>query len=173
MREKKKVIYGVRRNLVFMIGMAWRHVKSVLWLILVYALLSVALNLTQLLIGPMALGKVEGRAPLPELLGTILFFSLLLVVFNSLLGYVRENTLFGRIKVRTAILIDLNDKACTTSYPNGNDPEILKLQEKAMDACSSNQKASEHIWTTLSGLLVNLGGFGVDRKSTRLNSSHM
>lgn len=161
MREKKKVIYGVRRNLVFMIGMAWRHVKSVLWLILVYALLSVALNLTQLLIGPMALGKVEGRAPLPELLGTILFFSLLLVVFNSLLGYVRENTLFGRIEVRTAILIDLNEKACTTSYPNSNDPEILKLQEKAMEACSTNQKASEHIWTTLSGLLVNLGGFGV------------
>ena len=114
-------------------------------MVLVYAGLSVALNVAQLLIGPMALAKVEQAAPLPELLGTILFFSLLLAALNSLLGYVDENTLFGRIEVRTTICMDINDKACMTSYPNCYDPKLLKLQEKALMNCGSNDKASEHI----------------------------
>ena len=161
MKEKNKPKYNVWQNICFMVGMAWRHVKSVLWLALAYAALCVGLNLAQLFIAPMALAKVEQAAPLPELLGTILFFALLLVVLNALLGYVNANTLFGRCEVRTEIVMDLNDKAFMTSYPNSSDPEALKLQEKAMMACGSNMAATEHIWTTLSRLLVNVAGFGI------------
>ncbi len=161
MRERQKAKYNVWQNVSFMVRLAWQRVRSVLWLVLVYAVLSVTLNLAQLFIGPMALAKVEQAAPLPQLLGTILFFSLLLVALNSLLGYVDENTIFGRIEVRTSICTDLNDKICMTSYPNCYDPKLLKLQEKALMNCGSNDMATEHIWTTLSGLLVNAGGFAV------------
>ena len=126
-----------------------------------YAGLTLGINLAQLFIAPMALGKVEQAAPLSDLIGTILFFSLVLVVLNALLGYVDANTLYGRIEVRTSIIMDLNDKECTTSYPNSGDPEVMKLRERARDACNTNAKAAEHIWTTLSLLLVNIAGFVV------------
>ena len=70
-----------------------------------------------------------------------------------------ENTLFGRVEVRTAIVADLNEKACITSYPNSGDPKVLKLLEKAGQACNTNAEATEHIWTTLSLLLINAAGF--------------
>ena len=66
MKEKNKPKYNVWQNICFMVGMAWRHVKSVLWLALAYAALCVGLNLAQLFIAPMALAKVEQAAPLPE-----------------------------------------------------------------------------------------------------------
>ena len=159
MKGKEKPKYGVWQNICFMVRMAWRHARSVIWLIFVYVGLTLGINLAQLFIAPMALEKVEKVAPLSELLGTILFFAVILIVLNGILGYVNENTLFGRIEVRSIIVADLNDKACTTSYPNSGNPEILKLQEKADQACGSNSDAAEHIWTTLSLLLVNAAGF--------------
>lgn len=158
MKEKNKPKYNVWQNICFMVGMAWRHVKSVLWLALAYAALCVGLNLAQLFIAPMALAKVEQAAPLPELLGTILFFALLLVVLNALLEYVNANTLFGRNEVRMDIVIDLNERGTMTSYPNSSDPRALELQEKAVMATGGNLSPTEHIWTTLSLLLVNVAG---------------
>ncbi len=160
MNGKEKPKYNVWQNVGFMIRMAWRHVRSVIWMIFVSVGLTLGINIAQLFIAPVVLGKVEQKAPLSELLGTILFFTLVLIILNGILGYVNENTLYGRIEVRTAIVMDINDKACTTSYPNSGDPGILKLQEKAMMACGSNDMATEHIWTTLSLLLVNIAGFG-------------
>ena len=69
--------------------------------------------------------------------------------------------MFGRVRLRISIINDLNEKACTTSYPNTRDPKALKLFEKAQDATRSNSRPAEHIWTTLTGLLLNLAGFAV------------
>ena len=86
-------------------------------------------------------------------------FALALILLNGLLGYVDQNTMFGRVRLRISIINDLNEKACTTSYPNTRDPKALKLFEKAQDATRSNSRPAEHIWTTLTGLLLNLAGF--------------
>ena len=69
--------------------------------------------------------------------------------------------MFGRVRLRISIINDLNEKACTTSYPNTRDPEALKLFEKAQDATRSNSRSAEHVWTTLTSLLLNLAGFAV------------
>lgn len=159
LKEKEKPKYGVWQNICFMVRMAWRHARSIIWLIFVYVGLTLGINLAQLFIAPMALEKVEKVAPLSELLGTILFFAVILIILNGILGYVNENTLFGRVEVRTAIVADLNEKACITSYPNSGDPKVLKLLEKAGQACNTNAEATEHIWTTLSLLLINVAGF--------------
>ncbi len=159
MEEKSKPKYSVFQNVCFMVKTAWKNVKSVLWLCIICVALDVGINLAQLYIAPVVLGKVEQVAPLSELLGTIAVFSLILVVLNGIRGYVENNTLFGRIDVRTSIIQDINYKACTTSYPNTRDQKILKLQEKAMDACSGNSEPTEYIWTTLTQLLLNIAGF--------------
>ena len=159
MKPKEKPKYNIWQCICFMVKTAWGSVRSVLWLSAVYALLSVGVNLAQLLIAPMVLQKVEALAPLGELLGTIGMFAGTLLVLNAMLGYVNENIMYGRIDVRTEVIHMINHKAFTTSYPNTKDPAVLRLQNEALNNCDSNSQPSEHIWHTLTGLLLNLIGF--------------
>ena len=158
---KTKPKYSVWQNVRFMLALAWRKGKDVLALCVLFATLSLGINLAQLFIAPVVLAQVEAHAPLPRLLWTIGGFALALILLNGLLGYVDQNTMFGRVRLRISIINDLNEKACTTSYPNTRDPKALKLFEKAQDATRSNSRPAEHIWTTLTGLLLNLAGFAV------------
>ena len=158
---KTKPKYSVWQNVRFMLALAWHKGKDVLALCVLFAALSLGINLAQLFIAPVVLAQVEAHAPLPRLLWTIGGFALALILLNGLLGYVDQNTMFGRVRLRISIINDLNEKACTTSYPNTRDPKALKLFEKAQDATRSNSRPAEHIWTTLTGLLLNLAGFAV------------
>ena len=156
---KQKPAYSVWQNVRFMVGQAWHSRKSVLWLCLASAGLALALNLAQLLIAPMVLARVEQHAPLAQLLGTIGGFALALILLNGLQGYVKQNTMFSRVDVRMNIISAINNKACTTSYPNTRDPATLRLFEKAKKACATNAHPAEHIWETLTQLLLNVAGF--------------
>lgn len=161
MKNKEKPKYGMWQCVCFMVKTAWGSVRSVLWLSIIFAILSVGINLAQLFIAPMVLEKVENLAPLPELLGTIGVFSAILLVLNAALGYVDENIMYGRIDVRSEIIHMINHKAFTTSYPNTKDPEVLRLHTRALMHCDANNRPSEHIWHTLTGLLINSIGFSV------------
>ena len=154
----QKPQYGMWSNIRFMVNNARKYAQSVLWLCVAFAALSVSIQLAELFVAPMVLRKVETCAPLWELLGTIAFFAVLLLGLNALMGYLDENILFGRIEVRSGIIKDINDKACTTSYPHTRSPQVLKLQEEALNACNSNAAPGEHIWSTLTMLLLNLAG---------------
>lgn len=161
MKVKEKPKYSIWKCVCFMVKTAWSSVRSVLWLCIVFAVLTVGINLAQLFIAPMVLQKVETLAPLGEMLGTIGVFSVILLVLNALLGYVDENIMYGRIDVRSAVISKINHKAYTTSYPNTRDPQVLRLHSEALNKCSSNSDPSEHIWHTLTGLLINLTGFAI------------
>ena len=159
MKAKEKPKYGVWQCVCFMVKTAWNSVRSVLWLSILLAVLSVGINLAQLFIAPIVLQKVEALAPLGELLATIGIFTGILLVLNAMLGYVDENIMYGRIDVRSEIILMINHKAFTTSYPNTKDPAVLRLQNEALENCGSNHKPSEHVWHTLTGLLINGIGF--------------
>ena len=161
MKANEKPKYSMWQCICFMLKTAWGSVRSVLWLSIVFALLSVGINLAQLFIAPMVLEKVEALAPLGELLGTIGIFSMILLILNALLGYVDENIMYGRIDVRSEIIHMINHKAFTTSYPNTKDPAVLRLHTRALTNCDANDRPSEHIWHTLTGLLINIIGFCV------------
>ena len=158
---KQKPAYSVWQNVRFMVSRAWHSRKSVLWLCLASAGLALGLNLAQLFIAPVVLARVEQHAPLAQLLGTLGGFALALILLNGLQGYVKQNTMFSRVDVRMSIISAINNKACTTSYPNTRDPATLRLFEKAKKACATNAHPAEHIWETLTQLLLNLAGFGV------------
>ena len=127
MKVKDKPKYGIWQCVRFMVRTAWNSVRSVLWLCIVFAVLTVGINLAQLFIAPMVLQKVENLAPLGELLGTIGIYSVILLVLNALLGYVDENNKYGRIDVRSEIIHMINHKAFTTSYPNIKDPNSITM----------------------------------------------
>lgn len=160
MSEKKaKPKYHSFQNMCWMISYARRNCKSVLFLCVMIAATSVALSLAELFVAPKILEKVESGASVSSLLGTIATFTGMLFLLRGLKSYLEDNSLYGRISVRVAILLDMNQKTNTTSYPNLLDPRILKLQKKAYDAVNANSEASEHIWTTMTTLMTNLTGF--------------
>ena len=161
MKSKQKPKYSIWQCVCFMVKTAWGSVRSVLWFSILFAILSVGINLAQLFIAPMVLQKVEDLAPLGELLATIGIFAGILLVLNALMGYLNENIMYGRIDVRSEIIHMINHKAYTTSYPNTKDPAVLRLQNEALNNCGGNDEPSEHVWRTLTGLMINLFGFVV------------
>ena len=158
---KTKPKYSVWQNVRFMLALAWRKGKDVLALCVLFAALSLGINLAQLFIAPAVLAQVEAHAPLPRLLWTIGGFALALILLNGLLGYVDQNTMFGRVRLRISIINDLNEKACTTSYPNTRHPTFLKLFKPAQDATRSTSRPAAHTWTTRTGRPLKLAGFAV------------
>ncbi|MCD7807221.1 MAG: ABC transporter ATP-binding protein/permease [Lachnospiraceae bacterium] len=157
--SKSKPKYNMWQNTAWMVKIAWRAHKSVLFLVLASALASVSITTAQMLIAPVILSRVEETAPLRELCLTILAFALLLILLNGLNGYIGENTIFGRILVRVKIISLINQKNASTSYPNLLDTAFIQAEKKAMYAAEGNNKAAEAIWDTWKDILVAVMGF--------------
>lgn len=158
---KEKPRYNMWQGVCYMVRKARTTEKSVLWLCIVVVILQVSINLAQLFVAPEILAKIEQKSSPTELLWTVAGFALLTFLLRGLKGYVDTNTMPGRIDVRSAVLEDLNEKTCTTSYPNIKDKKILEKLNNALDTTSSNSDAAEYIWTTLTDLLTNIVGFGI------------
>lgn len=159
MEQNKKPKYGAMQNVAWMTGIAWETGKRVIFFCLLTAGLEIGYNLAQLYIAPEILARVEQQAPLANLLTTIVFFTAALFLTTGFKDYIQKNALFSRVDVRTAIIGKLTRKCNMTSYPNTLDPDFIKLRDRAHIATENNSSAAEHIWTTLTSLLQNVGGF--------------
>lgn len=157
--KKKKPKYNEFQTVGWMISLAWKKDRSVLWVALLIPMIAVALNLAQLFVAPAILGKVETAAPLEELLGTILFFTAALFLLLGLQAFVETRFQIGPIEVRMEVIDLLNQKSCVTSYPNRLSTKFDEAESLAFEATMSNWAASEHIWKTLSAILENVAGF--------------
>ena len=159
MNEKAKPKYGIAQNVLWMAKIAWSTRKRVLVFCFLTAALEILYNLAQLYIAPEILKRVESHAPLSSLLWTIAFFTLAIFLVLVLKDYIKENTMYPRVDVRSVIIGKLTEKCNTTSYPNTLDADFIKLRERAYMACDGNREATELIWQTLTLLLQNIGGF--------------
>ena len=159
MNEKTKPKYGVASNVWWMGRIAWKTSKRVLLFCVLTAALEILYNLAQLYIAPEILRRVESHAALPSLLGTILFFTVLLFLTLGTKSYIGENAMYPRVDVRAVIIGWIGYKCNTTSYPNTLDAAFIKLREKAHLACEGNDQATEAVWQTVTLLLQNVGGF--------------
>lgn len=161
MKIKEKPKYNTIQNIRWMVTVAWNSRKRVLLLCVLTAMLEVLLNLTQLYIAPEILTQVERKSPLWMLLATIGVFTAALFLINGFNEYVETNTMFARVDVRSSIIGMVAQKCNTTSYPNTLDAGFIKMREKAHQATAANDRATEHIWQTLTMLLKNIGGLMV------------
>ncbi len=161
MEQTKKPRYSTRQNLGFMLGLAWQEAKSIPFYCVGIAVATAGGTIAQLLLAPLVLQKVEDRAPLTALAGTILLFSAVLFVLYGLRSYLFFNAMYGRITVRMRLLRMTMDKIAGTSFVNTLDSTFLKRLERAANSCTDNSETAEAIWTTLTDLLASLLGFAV------------
>ncbi|MDE6108023.1 MAG: ABC transporter ATP-binding protein, partial [Oscillospiraceae bacterium] len=158
---KKKPKYNVLQNVLWMMGNAWKSYKLTLIFPVLEAALAVSVSLVQLFIAPGILGKVEGGAPIAELLWTILLFSGLLFLALGAKAYVDVAKSCFLVGVRSKLMWDTNEKGLTMSYPLTMETRVTELAHKAFGTLNSNWSASEAIWNQMRDLLTNLGGFGI------------
>lgn len=152
--------YNTMQNVWFMVKLAWtQKEKKVLILSLLFALCTVAQNLVNLYVSPTILSVVERHASFTELLGTILGFTLAMILLAAALAYINCNILFGKVTLRSYLLYQIALKSATTSYSNLDNEDFQKLSKKARQGCNDNNAATEAIWETLTALTTNLLGF--------------
>ena len=161
MEEQQKPKYNMWQNTGFMVKNAWKNCKSVLFLCVALAVTTATKSAAELFLAPTILEKVETTAPLSELLFTIAVFSCGLLFLSGLKQYIDTNTQFGRISVRTSILVQISDKIAKTSYPNLMDAKFNDMEIKVSNACSSNVEATEYVWTIWTSILTNVLGFSI------------
>lgn len=154
--KDKKPKYNMWQNSAFMVGLSWRFCKSVVLLLVAAAVSSAGLSIAEVLVSPVLLSKIENYVPFSELIAYIAMFVGILTGLSAIKAYIGENTLYGRIQVRSGIIGLLGEKLANTSYPNTLDSDFFTLQDKSMNACSSNQDSTEAVWKTLEGLLSNV-----------------
>ena len=159
MKDKTKPRYNAAQNVGWMIKIAWKVRRRVLFLCVAMAALEVANNLAQLYVAPEILSRVERHAPMGELLGTIGMFTLALFLTMGLKAYFKQIALFPRVDVRSNIVGMIGRKCNMTSFPNTLEAKFIKLREKAHQSTQSNNQATELVWETLTELMQNVGGF--------------
>ena len=159
MKDTIKPKYNAAQNVGWMVKIAWKVRKRVLFICVAMAALEVLYNLTQLYVAPEILSCVERHAPVGELLGTIGLFTLALFLTMGLKEYLREISMYPRVDVRSGIVGMIARKCNMTSFPNTLDVKFIKLKEKAHHSVQGNTEAAENIWRTLTVLLQNVGGF--------------
>lgn len=159
MKDRIKPKYNAAQNVGWMVKIAWKVRKRVLFICVAMAALEVLYNLTQLYVAPEILSCVERHAPVGELLGTIGLFTLALFLTMGLKEYLREISMYPRVDVRSGIVGMIARKCNMTSFPNTLDVKFIKLKEKAHHSVQGNTEAAENIWRTLTVLLQNVGGF--------------
>lgn len=157
----KKKKYNVFTNVAFMVNMAWHSSRRAVPTCLTLAVLTVGGAVAQMLVAPMILQVIESDGSLGQLLGRIGIFVLLLIVTKGGSGYLKMNSVFFYVTVRTNILLALDQKRSMTSYPNLLSTKFLEFSSQAIQATNSNRAAAEAIWDTLSALTANVLGFGI------------
>lgn len=158
MKTREKPKFNTVQNIIWLVKTAWKTKKLVLLFCVLTAILEILQNLTQLYIAPKVLMQVEQKVLLWTLLITIGIFTVALFLINGFNAYIKLNTMFSRVDVRSVIIGMVAEKCNMTSYPNTLEDDFIKMRDKAYMACGDNRQATEHIWQTLTMLLKNIGG---------------
>lgn len=157
MSEEKKIKkYGTLSNVRFMLKQAMEQRPSVIYLGIADAALAAGVAAIELFLPPTILNGLELHVGLNRLLIVLLLFILALMVLQYALQFLRMNTMYGRVEVRSHIISKVNRKRGTCSYPLLLQQDFQDLLEKARTATNSNSQATEYIWQVLSELLFHV-----------------
>ena len=151
--KKTKPKYNMWQNTGYMVNLAWKNQKQVIFINVVIALLAVALSLAELYLPPVILQQVERAASLKTLATTILLFTAGLAAISGLQYYfcmVIDNANYG---IRKQVLQLVQKKMLSMSYPLTENPRILALQAKAYEYCDSRHRMPQALWGALGRLI--------------------
>lgn len=159
-QKKLKPKYSIWQNILYMLETARQsRASGVIALCVLPGIFRILSSLTEMLVSPLLLRCVERRVPVKELLWTVFGFAVMRMVWGGLIAYLDINKQPARITVRMYMTKNIVAKKCTTSYPNIENQNIMKMEKGAFQAVNGNKTAGEAIWETFSDIIKNVGGF--------------
>lgn len=162
-KNKQKQTYSLLQNLHYLFQTCRKAARGLVSFTLLCALLQLCINLTQLYLAPIILQKVEQNAPLGTVFATIGGFTLTLALCTAAYHWLNEGKSIFTGRLYQSIMIGLNHKACTTSYPNTLDTAFLQAHRLAVDHMLGNSVETPPciMMSELGTLLTALLGFAV------------
>ena len=151
MKEKPK--YNMWQTTCFLFRSTWKHCKSLILFCVIYVGMHIFRRLLELYIAPTIVGQLESHVPLLSLIGTILFFTISIVITSWVSSFARREAYTAEGLLRLMIMDAINQKACRISYPETQDPKTIKLLENAMSL--SNDDFTD-LWDCLKETVINL-----------------
>ena len=148
-KKKPKPKYTLWQNICYMLSLAWKKHKSVIFLMLGETVLTVLGSLLTLLVTPTILGQIEQNASMGLLVRSIILFSLSLLIVYGAKAYIEQNKLFGRIYLRNQLMNLVDQKTLLTSYENIEKKDFRDAWTIACRSLDGNTDAGEIIWTNL------------------------
>lgn len=159
MKNIKKPTYNLPQNLGYMFRTTWRVSRFLLVVFFGVELLTLLISLLELYGVPAILQKVENAAPLSALLTTIIGFTVTLVAFASIRSYLDATQWPSTQRLLDYFCIEINEKACVTSYPNTLDDAYLQQWEQGNRALYDSQQAPVKMISESARLTAALAGF--------------
>lgn len=153
MKEKPK--YNMWQNTCFLFRWTWRHCRSLFALNVVGVCTYIFRRLLELFIVPSIVGQLEAHAALPNLIATILSFTLAMVIVAWINSFAKRESQVAQGILNLKISDAINQKACTISYPETQDPKTIKLLENAFSATNG---VFRNVWDILRGVAINIAG---------------
>lgn len=154
MKEKPK--YNMWQNTVFLFRCTRRYSKSLFFLNFAYFFLYIIRKLLELFVAPSIVGKLEQCAALPNLIVTILSFTVATLIVSCVDSFVKFEKMEASGLLEQKVGDAINQKACTISYPETQDPKVIKLLE---NASSITDGWCQDAWKSLTGIAINIAGF--------------
>lgn len=156
--KKEKPKYNAFQNSIYMIKLAWKHEKAILFHLLLFVATFIALQLIDLYLAPSVISAVENKVSLSSLVLTIAAFVGSSLVLEAINAYFYGFHQYPRITLRLTMSGMRNGKACDTSYVNRLKKSFSDMMHKVSWAIGGNSSAAEAIWGTLNELLQQFFG---------------
>ena len=160
-KEKKpKPKYNMLQNVSFMLKTAAEaKEKKVIVVIAALVVIAVGSNLLGVYAAPLVIKGLQDNLPLEKLLLTVLWVYGSMAALSMIQSYINTGKTYPRVSVRTHILKQVNDKACTVSFQCRLEKKFRDLCRGAYDHCGGNGRAVEAVWEALYGIEVSLVSF--------------
>ena len=128
---KEKPQYNMWQTTCFLFRCTWNYRRSLFALAATYVCVHIFRRLLELYIAPTIVGQLEEHVALPNLIGTILGFTLSIVVTSWLTSFTKRESYTNESLLNLKVIDAINQKACRISYPETQDPKTIKLLEGA------------------------------------------
>ncbi len=144
--EKKNPVhrdYSLWSNLRFIFGNAFRCQKALLWLIPLGILVQPVTAYLWTFTSKYVIELIAAERTWQDLVPIMLFFTLIILIFQCLNSYYWGSTWYRYVGVRMHLMLQLNKKAMSIRFEHLENPDVMDAFNKAQNAGGNNNDGVE------------------------------
>ena len=156
---KAKPKYNTWQNTCYVLRYTWERSRTVIISMIAQSLLIPAIPAVAMFLPMMVVALILADAGAGRLALTIMIFTTVTLLLQSIKRYLDCTALVQRAAVRLTLGHDLLFKMVDTDYANLENKKFTDVKQKAQNTGMSNSDSAEQIYYTLEKLGANLVGF--------------